>query len=110
MQANFPFPCLLQRSIEVEGAQTGLHVVGKMHLCLLHLIPTVQNARAFPVAKLASRLNMLSASCATCVSVGKERGHGRTSALLIGWQPENKISCLTETKSLPLVKRKCYFP
>lgn len=110
MQANFPFLCPLQRSIEVEGAQTGLHVVGKMHLCLLHLIPTVQNARVFPVAKLASRLNMLSASCATCVSVGKEWGHGRTSALLIGWQPENKISCLTETKSLPLVKRKCYFP
>lgn len=72
IQDNFPFPCAVQGKIEVAGGQTGLHIVGKTHLCLLLLVPTLQNAHVFQIVKLASHLNLLSASCAISVGVGKE--------------------------------------
>lgn len=104
IQANFPFPWALQGKIEVAGGHTGLDIVGKTHLCLLLLIPTLQNAHVFQIAKLAFHLNSLSASCAISVGSWESKCSG------VGWWPEHKMSCSVKTKSLLLVTRKCYFP
>lgn len=110
IQASFPFPCTLQGRREVAERRTDLHVGVKTYLCLLLPIPILQNAHVFPVAKLASLPNLLSASCASCAGVWKEWGHGRASASLPGMELGHTISCSTDRKSLLLMEEKRYFP